>query len=176
MAKYSVHPAQLSEVEAIARIKADYVRSTYRGFLSPAYLRQIGDDYYIPQIRDWLSGGLYSVDVLDVDGKPTGFIVYGVDPGAQGCGLIYEQAIDPVCSMPEKNTLVHWALDHLEGMGLREIHIWALRDNFRLRFLYESLGFRADGRVRESHLEDMELRLARYTYIIPEKASNQPAE
>ncbi|MBQ7304651.1 MAG: GNAT family N-acetyltransferase [Clostridia bacterium] len=170
MAEYSVHPAQLSEVGAIARIKADYVRSTYRGFLSPEYLRQIGEDYYVPQIRDWLSGGLYSVDVLDVDGRPTGFIVYGHDPDAPGCGLIYEQAIDPVCGMPEKNTLVHRALAALADMGLREIHLWALRDNFRLRFLYESLGFRADGMVREDQLDSMELRLARYTYIIPENA------
>lgn len=170
MAEYSVHPAQMSEVGAIARIKADYVRSTYRGFLSPEYLRQIGEDYYVPQIRDWLSGGLYSVDVLDVDGRPAGFIVYGAAPDASGCGLIYEQAVDPVCSMPEKNTLVHRALAELENMGLREIHLWALRDNFRLRFLYESLGFRADGMVREDQLDGMELRLARYTYIIPENA------
>lgn len=170
MAEYTVHPAQLSEVGAIARIKADYVRGTYRGFLSPEYLRQIGADYYVLQIRDWLSGGLYSVDMLDVDSKPTGFIVYGQDPDAPGCGLIYEQAIDPVCSMPEKNTLVNRALAELTNMGLREIHLWALRDNFRLRFLYESLGFRADGMVREDQLDSMELRLARYTYIIPENS------
>lgn len=170
MAQYRVHPAQLSEAEEIARIKADYVRSTYRGFLSPDYLRQIGADYYVAQIRDWLSSGRYSVDVLDVDDQPTGFIVYGADATEPGCGVIYEQAVDPVCSMPEKNTLVSRALEALSGMGLKEIHLWILRDNFSLRFLYESMGFRADGMARKEQLDNMELRLARYTYVITENA------
>jgi len=169
MSVYTVHPVQEGEIEGAARIKADYVRSIYRGFLSPEYLRQIGEDYYVSQIREWLGSGLYLVDMLDVDGQAAGFIVYGEDPENPGCGLIYEQALNPVCSLPEKNTLVHHALAALKARGLREIHLWMLRDNFSMRFLYESLGFRADGMTREDQLDGMELRLARYTYIIPEK-------
>lgn len=168
MAVYTVRAVQTSEIGEAARMKADYVRSLYRGFLSPEYLRQIDENYYVSQIREWLSSGLYWVDMLDVDGKAEGFIVYGEDTSCPGCGLIYEQALNPICSLPEKNTLVQHALEQLKSKGMREIHLWVLWDNFCMRFLYESLGFRADGMTMKEQLDTMELCLARYTYIIPE--------
>lgn len=157
-------PARQGEAARLAVIKAEYVRSLYRGFLSDDFLRQITPTFYLPEVQRWMRDGDCRVSVLELDGQAEGYAVYGVDPSERACGFIREMAINPVYSRQEKNELAQYVMRELAEMGFAEIHTWVLRDNFRVRFLFESMGFRTDGVSRTEKRENTELQVARYVY------------
>ena len=55
-------------------------------------------------------------------------------------------------------------LARVADMGFSTVHLWILRDNFRVRVVFESLGFRPDGARRTRIENDQELVLTRYIY------------
>ena len=52
----------------------------------------------------------------------------------------------------------------LAAADYRQVHQWVLRDNFRLRFLLERYGFKADGARRTVTFEGQQLQIARYLF------------
>ena len=171
MGEYILRPAKENEVERLASVKSDYVRSLYRGFLSAEYLREATKEFYLPEITWLMRDGKSHVDVLEIDGQAVGYVIYGADPNNPGCGLIREEGIEPHFGRREKDALIRYAIEQLTGMGLNTINLWVLKDNFRVRFLFESLGFRHDGLVRVEPRDGLELKIARYVYHVPESNS-----
>lgn len=168
MDAYTLRPATAGEVELLAGIKSNYVRSLYRGFLSAEYLREASQAFYIPEITRMMQDANFHLDVLEMDGEAVGFIAYGVDPSAPECGLIREEAIQPEYGRREKDALAQHAIRQLVGMGFGTIHIWVLRDNFRVRYLIESVGFRHDGTARVIPRDGLQLNITRYAYRVPD--------
>ena len=173
MGEYVLRPAKLSEAEQLAAIKSSYIRSLYRGFLSAEYLREASPEFYLPEVTWWLRDKGSRVDVLEMNGQVVGFIIYGVDPSDPGYGLIREEAIQPIYGRREKDALVQHAIGQLVASGYRMIHLWVLRDNFRVRFLFESIGFRPDGTVRVEPRDNLELNISRYVYHVPARGSGR---
>lgn len=171
MTEYVLRPAALSEAEQLAAIKSSYIRSLYRGFLSAEYLREASPEFYLPEMTWALQDKDSRVDVLEVNGQAVGFIIYGVDSTDPDYGLIREEAIQPIYGRREKHTLVRHAIGQLVASGFRMIHLWVLRDNFRVRFLFESIGFRPDGTVRVEPRDGLELNISRYVYHVPASGS-----
>ena len=167
MGEYVLRPARADEVERLASIKSNYVRSLYRGFLSAEYLREASREFYEPEITWLMQDGKSQVDVLEIDGEVEGYVIYGMDPTNPGCGLIREEGIEPHYGRREKDAVIRHAIRRLTEMGVSTINLWVLKDNFRVRFLFESFGFRHDGTVRVEPRDGLELNIARYAYQIP---------
>ena len=51
-------------------------------------------------------------------------------------------------------------------MGHTSAYLWILTDNFRVRFLFENLGFRPDGARETREMFGQELYIARYQYAL----------
>ena len=166
MAEYVVRPATEDDIERLAAVKSAYIRSLYRGFLPADYLRQATAEFYVPEVTWWLRDGSH-VDALEIDGQIVGYVVYGTSTRDPSCGIIREEAILPNYGRREKDTLAQWAIRQLTELGFRTIHLWVLRDNFRVRFLFESIGFRPDGTVRVEPRDNLELCISRYVYHVP---------
>ena len=166
MDEYRLRPATKDDIARLAAVKSEYIRSLYRGFLPPEYLRQATAEFYTPEVSWWMSDGSH-VDVLEIDGQIVGYVVYGISSNDWSCGLIREEAILPIYGRKEKDALAQWAIRQLTAMGFRTIHLWVLRDNFRVRYLFESIGFRPDGTVRVEPRDNLELRISRYVYRVP---------
>lgn len=173
MGGYILRPAGVHEAEQLAAIKSRYIRSLYRGFLAADYLREATPEFYLPEISWWLRDKNSHLDVLEVGGQAVGFVVYGVDLSDPNFGLIREEAIQPELGRREKDALAQHAIRRLEELGYPNIHLWVLRDNFRVRFLFESLGFRADGAVRVELQDEMALNISRYVYHAPTSGSGR---
>ena len=167
MTEYTLRPAAMEDAEQLAAIKSNYIRSLYRGFLSSDYLRQATEEFYLPEVTWWLRDANSHVDVLEVSGQVEGYVVYGIDKSNPGYGLLREEAIQPVFGRREKDMLVRHAIRQLTEQGFQKIHLWVLRDNFRVRYLFESIGFRPDGTVRVEPRDDLELNISRYVYNVP---------
>lgn len=168
---YTLRPARINEAEQLAAIKSRYIRSLYRGYLDADYLRQATAEFYLPEITWFLQDKGSQMDVLEVDGQVVGYVVYGIDPTDPSYGLLREAAIQPEFGRREKDAVVQHALKQLRAQGYDSIHLWVLRDNFRARFLFESVGFRADGVVRVEPRDGLELNIARYVYQAPTTGS-----
>lgn len=169
MGEYTIRPVGENETPRLAEIKSNYVRSLYRGFLSSEYLRSATQEFYVPEISWLMRDEKSHIDVIEAEGQAVGYVIYGVDPANPGCGLIREAGIEPSFGRREKDALIRHSIRQLMDMGFSEINLWVLRNNFRVRFLFESLGFRHDGMVRVEPRDNLELSIARYVYQVPEK-------
>ena len=172
MAEYQLRPATKDDVERLAAVKSEYIRNLYRGFLPADYLRQATAEFYLPEVNWWMQDGSH-VDVLKMDGQIVGYVVYGTSSSDRSCGMIREAAILPVYGRREKDAVIRRAISQLTALGFRTIHLWVLRDNFRVRFLFESIGFRPDGTVRVEPRDNLELNISRYVYHVPATGSGR---
>lgn len=74
------------------------------------------------------------------------------ESGADGAGEVYVVGIDPAAQGRGLGRTVTLAgLQHLEAVGVPEVHLYVERDNAAARGLYEGLGFRHD--AADTHVQ-----------------------
>lgn len=164
MGEMHIIQARREDVPALAQLKYAYVCNLYRGFLPLEALGAIRPEYYVEQFEGWMDEKHYTVHAAVEDGAIRAFVVFGENPDQPGCGLVYEACCDQTFCMEDKRVLMDSALEHVRKMGFTTVHQWILRDNFRVRVVFESLGFRPDGERRSVEQNGQELILARYVY------------
>ena len=164
MAELNIRFAGMSDIPALSELKSTYVRNLYRGFISQDILNRSTPSFHAATLTAWLESGDYRIALIERDGRPANYIMYGNNPDAPFNGLIYEVVCDPLTTSEEKRQLVMHCLDDLRSMGHTKAYLWILVDNFRVRYLFESLGFRPDGARETRDLFGQELRIARYQY------------
>ena len=164
MAKLNIRLATLEDIPCLAELKSTYVRSLYRGFISQSVLNSSTTELHEATLRDWLESGAYRIALIERDGVISNYIVYGDNPDEPYNGLIYEGVCDQLTTSEEKRMLVDHCLNELRAKGHTIAYLWVLVDNFRVRYLFESMGFRPDGTRDTRELYDQELRIARYQY------------
>lgn len=164
MGKLNIRSARREDIPALARLKYDYVRNLYRGFLPMEVLETVSPHMYEEQFRTWMDEEHYQVNTAWEGDTLRAFLVYGENEEEKGVGLLYEGGSDLLFSTEDKRVHLGSVLDQLRGMGFSTVHLWILRDNFRVRVVFESLGFRPDGARRTRIENDQELVLTRYIY------------
>ncbi len=164
MAEMEIRAARGEDVLELAELKSRHVRMLYRGFLPDPLLAYAEPDYYLEQFQSWLGQEPFHLDVLVQDGALQGYVVYGQEQAEPQFGLIQEVALDIVRARSDYRMLYDHALAVLAAADYRQVHQWVLRDNFRLRFLLERYGFKADGARRTVTFEGQQLQIARYLF------------
>ena len=164
MAELNIRMATMADIPLMAELKCTYVRNLYRGFISGEILHRATKELYMATITRWLESGMYNVAIIEHDGAIGQYLVYGDNPEDPFQGLIYEGVCDHLTTTEEKRLLVNYCLDDLRRRGHSIAYLWILSDNFRVRYLFETLGFRPDGTRRASEMFGQELHIARYQY------------
>ena len=165
MGKLHIRPATSEDVAALAELKCTYVRNLYRGFISQSILNRSTPPFHANTLNAWLANNDFRIALAERDGVIIQFVVYGNNPDAPYNGLLYEGVCDHlVTTTEEKRAMVNYCLDDLRAMGHSKAYLWILVDNFRVRYLFESLGFRPDGAREVREMFGQELRIARYVY------------
>ena len=164
MAKLNMRQATTADIPRLAELKSTYVRALYRGFISQDLLNRATAEHYVAAITDWMNSGLYRVALIERDGVISNYIVYGDNPEEPYNGLIYEGVCDHLTTTEEKRMLVQHCLSELRERGHSTAYLWILVDNFRVRYLFETLGFRPDGARENRESFGQELHIARYQY------------
>lgn len=163
--EWVIRPMRREELSRIAELKITYLRFIYRGFIEAESLKGLRTEDYLDDLRSWVSAG-YQVNVLELEGRWQGYVIYGEDPEDPGVGLIRDVAIDPGCDIQYHDALLRHAMTSLAGYGYHVVHLWTLRDNFRSRFLLEELGFHDDGARRLAHHNGQDMSMSRYVYRV----------
>lgn len=164
MAEMEIRAARGADVPELAALKSRHVRMLYRGFLPYPLLAYAEPAYYEEQFQNWISQDRFRLDVLALEGVLQGYVVYGQEQAEPQFGLIQEVALDVTCDRLDYRLLYDHALTALRRDDYNQVHQWVLRDNFRLRFLLERFGFKADGARRTVTFEGQQLQIARYLY------------
>ena len=170
METQSIRAARKGDALSLAGVKSRYVRALYRGYLPVDFLKQLHETYYLDQVMGWLEDS-WQVDVLETDGQVTGCVVYGADAEEEGCGLIQEAAILPERGGMDKDVLMNAVMAKLKGQYDR-VHVWTMRDNLRVRFLFDRFGFRRDGAQRTVTVEGQTMDVIRLTWIAAEAGTD----
>ena len=173
MGKQLTRAARPGDALSLAGVKSRYMRALYRGYLPAEFLRQLHETYFLTQVQGWLEEG-QQIEVLEADGAVTGYVMYGADPDDEACGLIMEAAILPERGGMDKDVLMNAVMGKLKGQYAR-VHMWTMRDNFRVRFLFDRFGFRRDGAQRTVTVEGQTMDVIRLTWIAAEAEAN-PAD
>ena len=170
MADYIIRSAEPRDQSALAELKGSYVRAVYKGFLAKELLERIDTEFYAPQFGEWLFSDQFHTDVMEHNGQLEGYVVYGPDSDESGWGLIADARSVHPGDAERKRLLVEHTIQTLASMGHPDIHIWLVHDNFRIRFLFESLGFRRDGKEKIAVQSGQELHFVRYQHrVLPEE-------
>ena len=164
MAELNIRLATREDIPRLAQLKSTYVRSLYRGFISQDVLDNATAAHYQADFATWMSTGLYDIALIEHEGAIGNYIVYGNNPEEPAGGLIYEDVCDRFTTTEEKRMLVQHCLNDLRGRGHTTAYLWILVDNFRVRYLFETLGFRPDGSRETRELFGQELHISRYQY------------
>ncbi len=164
MAELNIRQATMADIPLLAELKCAYVRSLYRGFISQEILNDATLEHYISDITAWMKSGQYRVALIERDGAIGTYLVYGDNPEEPYNGLIYEGVCDHLSTSEEKRALVDHCLQELRSHGHTTAYLWVLVDNFRVRYLFENLGFRPDGERQQRELFGQKLSIARYQH------------
>lgn len=162
MGTSSIRDAMAADALVLAEMKTRFVRRIYRGFLPMELFTEACCDRYAPEISQWLTDGRFQAPVLEADGQPQAFALVGDYYEVAGTGLIYEMIIDQGCRMEDYRRLLTHILKRFREAGYPAAYVWVLRDNFKVRYFYEQMGFRADGTRRTVQQGDQELIITRY--------------
>ena len=162
MGKAIIRTAKASDCEALAQLRCTYVTNQYQGYLLPELGEQNHPEAYLPRFLEAVNQPTRVLEVLEMSGKLCGYVLYGPDTDAEGWGLL----VEAICLTDSEHLqlLIQYALKSLAAMGYPQVHVWAMHDNFRLRYLYEQCGFRRDGTQRTQSCSDGQLFFMRYQY------------
>lgn len=162
--KHSLRQGTLADRDALAALKTAYVRSLYRGFIPQEKLKALDPTPYQSVLGTTLEAPGRQVIVADEEGQLQAFVVLGADPEEPGCGMIFDAAMRPGCDLLVRDELLASAMEQLLRQGMDRVHIWILRDNFRVRFLFEQIGFKSEGIHRMVERGGHELQVTRYLF------------
>lgn len=153
------------DMPALAALKTDYLCACYQGFARADILRKACPDRYLPEFDRWLADPLCHIDVLADDAEIAGYLIYRRDE-LEPTGWIVEARSRSHCSAEESGRLIERAILHFRQDGCNVVRTWLLRSNYRLRFLFESCGFRPDGERRFDEKSGQSFEMVRYMYLL----------
>ena len=159
-----IRSAAPEDLPALAALKSHYITSRYQGFARADVLRKACPDRYLPELTQWLANPLCHIDLVESEKGIESYIVYRRDE-QELTGWILEARTRCDRDTVEGNgRLIQRVVLAFRQDGCTMVRAWLLKSNYRLRFLYESLGFRSDGEHRLEERAGETFELVRYVY------------
>ncbi len=160
-----IRSAAEKDLPALAALKAEYLCTRYQGFAQAELLRKAIPDRYLPDFAQYMTDPFCHIDVLESDSGIESFMIYRRDAQDQ-TGWIVEARSNRCCGSEECSRLIEQAVLRLRQEGCHVVRTWLLRSNYRLRFLFESCGFRMDGERRIDEKGGQSFEMIRYMYLL----------
>lgn len=156
----TLRPALLSDCACLAALQCSTMAAEYRGYHQWQQIMNNALEAVCSRFQQAIENPHLLLKVQEAGGMISGYVLYGADESAEGWGLL----VEALSIADGERPLIQYALRALAAMGLPNVHTWVLRDNFRLRYLYECCGFRRDGTQCVRQVAEDELPMLRYQY------------
>lgn len=158
-----IREATAQDALLISRIIAASWRGAYQEIIDPVYLARLPEEYWLPSMRAWLSGGRMYGYIAQEDDQPLGCVIYGRgrDENHDDWGEIVSLYVLPeMMGQGVGAALLNAATDALRADGFHRIYLWCIAGNHRADAFYQRHGFipttdRVDYRIGSSPVTDI---------------------
>jgi ribosomal protein S18 acetylase RimI-like enzyme len=138
-----IREATHTDIPAIARVRIESWRTTYKGIVSQAVLDGLSQEEAEQRVQKHFTAGSFYYVVEDECGETVGFVTGGPEKDGDPIyrGEIY--ALYLLASHQGRGwgrRLVTQAVERLRSDGYTSLLIWVLTDNHPARRFYEALG------------------------------------
>ena len=164
MATGMIRPAKAEDIQGLAALKSTYFKNLFQCFLPPETLEKATPESFVQNFTECLHGAGTYLDLMTLDNVCVAYIVYGVQRDDPSSGWIADAGMDLLQSASVRETTYHHTLSVLQNAGCTQVRQWVLRENFRLRFHMEKLGFKDNGTRRSIMMDGTSLNMAQYVY------------
>ena len=138
-----------SDAQMLGEVYCSAWKNGYAGLMPDYFLDALTPKYSAPkpdhmQTDRWL--------VFESADKVTGTVTFGKgrDADSGELGEIYSLYVLPdLWRTGQGSALFYAAVEALKALGFAGVYLWALRDNYRAKAFYESLGMNPSGKERE---------------------------
>jgi hypothetical protein len=166
--KCTVRPADIADVELLATLKAACTRENYRGFFDFAPLNEQNEENITTFFLKVFANSDAHVFILQNSTDAVGYAVLRKVQNEQGQTEGEFLAIDvlPNVSMDQFHKLIIAAAEGIADKDISQVFIYLLNNNFRIRFVFEHIGFKKDGTALTQILQEERFELLRYVYRV----------
>lgn len=154
-----VRQARESDLHAMAELKYQQLSMQLGSFLPNEVLVRMSPEHFLPQLQSMLEQSRFALEVHEENGKLDGFIIYAGRQQGEPCEQIVEVFTDN-CELQQ--AMINRAADAMRQTGAKRIYVWIIRENFRLRYLYEMAGFRQEGVLGSKRLMEKDFSAVLY--------------
>lgn len=166
--KCTVRAASIADVDVLAALRADCTRENYRGFFDFAPLNEQNPENITTFFLQVLKNPDARVFLMESETAPVGFAVLRKVQNEQGQTEAEFLAADvlPNVDMDAFHSLIIAAAESVADETICQVFIYLLNNNFRIRFVFEHIGFKKDGTTLTQILNEERFELLRYVYRI----------
>ena len=141
----TIREATAADAGLISHIHATSWRKDYRSLIAGDYLDRLPDNYWVPSVQAWLSGGQVGGLLILEDGKPVGACLYsrGRDEAYADWGEIISLYLLPEATRRGLGgQLLEEAMRLMREDGHGHFYLWAIEGNTAADAFYRKHGFR----------------------------------
>jgi|GEM_PF-4771220 len=166
--KCTVRAASIADVDLLAVLKADCTRENYRGFFDFAPLNEQAPENNAAFFLQVLKNPDARLFLMESETAPVGYAALRRVQNEQGQPEAEFLAADvlPKVDMEAFHSLIIAAAEHIADKDISQIFIYLLNNNFRIRFVFEHIGFKKDGTALTQIINDERFELLRYVYRV----------
>ena len=166
--KCTVRAAAIADVDLLAALKADCTRENYRGFFDLAPLNEQNPENITTFFLQVFKNPDARIFLMETETEPVGYAVLRRVQNEQGLMEAEFLAADvlPKVDMDAFHSLIIAAAESAMDKEISQVFIYLLNNNFRIRFVFEHIGFKKDGTTLTQMLGDERFELLRYVYRV----------
>lgn len=139
------------DIADLARIEAGAIQDAYRGLIPDSLLDPRDFETLRTEWETLFSGGPLPAHLVEVAGRPRGFVLLGQSPDSSEEAEIFALFIEPGYQRQGLGRrLVEVAREEARARGHRSLGLWVLETHRSAREFYEALGFILEGSSRPS--------------------------
>ncbi len=162
--------AKPCDAPSIARVHVVSWQTIYRGHLPDKYLDSLSVKKHSENWLNTVSKHPEGVAVFEDQSGVIGFAAVAPsrdDDAEPETGELMAIYLDPAhWRKGIGRTLMQWVLNSAQMRAWQRLTLWVLEENIQARSFYESLSWRADGRIKTDTIGEVEVTEVRYGVIL----------
>lgn len=143
----------------MAELKCRQLSGQLSSFIPAESLARMTPETFLPSLQSMMEQECFALESHEEEGRVSGYIIYARRQSKEP----FEQIVEVFADTYElQQALIARGVDTMGRMGAKQIHVWILRENFRLRFIYEMAGFRLEGSMGSKRLMEQDFAAVLY--------------
>ncbi len=170
--QYQIRRAGLEDIEELSHVHVESWKEAYGHFLPEQVFDMVTPENRAERLKETIENSYSETAVLTDGDRIIGSITAGAcrDETCENTGELWGMYLRPGYWRQGLGTmLVKWALKRLKEKGYQRAALWVFEDSHGSRNFYEQLGFKEEGTVRSTKIDES-IRVLRYS-----KELNPPA-